>query len=147
MMLAWATADDAPALAHAHAQAFDPSWDADAFRSLLGGPGVFGLTADGGLILCRVVFDEMEILTLGVAADARRQGIARTLVVAALAAAADAGAKAAFLEVADDNAPAASLYAGLGFRRAGLRRGYYDRGPAGRADALVMRLDLDEDLS
>ena len=30
----------------------------------------------------------------------------------------------------------------LGFAEAGLRRGYYDRGSAGRADALVMRLDL-----
>ena len=30
----------------------------------------------------------------------------------------------------------------LGFERAGVRKGYYDRGLAGRADAIVMRLDL-----
>ena len=35
-----------------------------------------------------------------------------------------------------------ALYERLGFGRAGLRKAYYDRGAAGRADALVMRLDL-----
>ena len=49
---------------------------------------------------------------------------------------------AAFLEVAVDNDAAVALYAGLGFRKAGLRKSYYDRGPAGYSDALVMRLDL-----
>jgi len=84
----------------------------------------------------------MEVLTIGVTPAARQQGVARALMTAALGAARQSGAEAAFLEVAEDNAPAAALYAGLGFRRAGVRRGYYDRGAEGRADALVMRLDL-----
>ena len=66
---------------------------------------------------------------------------------AALGAARQAGACAAFLEVAVDNEGAAALYAGLGFRRAGVRRGYYDRGAAGLADALVLRLDLNAEAS
>ncbi len=41
-----------------------------------------------------------------------------------------------------DNGSAVSLYESLGFSRAGLRRGYYDRGAGVREDALVMRLDL-----
>jgi ribosomal-protein-alanine N-acetyltransferase len=61
---------------------------------------------------------------------------------AALGAARQAGARSCFLEVAVDNDPAAALYAGLGFRRAGVRKRYYDRGAAGQIDALVMRRDL-----
>ena len=79
--------------------------------------------------------------SIAVTPDARRRGVGKALVRAAMGAAAQAGADAAFLEVAVDNAPAAALYAGLGFRRIGLRKGYYDH-PEGEVDALVMRLDL-----
>ena len=41
-----------------------------------------------------------------------------------------------------DNDPAITLYEALGFRRAGVRKSYYDRRPLGYVDALVMRLDL-----
>jgi ribosomal-protein-alanine N-acetyltransferase len=144
--LAWTTPADAAAMAAVHAQAFAAPWEAAAFAQLMAGPGVFGLIAGEeaplGVILCRVVADEMEVLTVGVASGARRRGVARALVVAALGAARQAGAEAAFLEVAVDNDAATALYAALGFRRAGLRRGYYERAPGERADALVMRLDL-----
>ncbi|CAN7150761.1 GNAT family N-acetyltransferase [Phenylobacterium sp. LjRoot219] len=133
-------------MAAVHAQAFPAPWDAAAFSELMDGAGVFGLLAGEdpvlGVILCRVAAGEMEVLTIGVDPAARRRGVAKALVVAAVGAARQAGADTAFLEVAVDNAAAAALYAGLGFRRAGVRRGYYDRGAAGRADALVMRLDL-----
>lgn len=146
MKLVWTTPADAAVMATVHAQAFEAPWDAAAFAELMDGVGVFGLLAGGdpalGVILCRVAAGEMEVLTVGVAPAARRRGVGKALVVAAVGAARQAGAETAFLEVAVDNAAAAALYAGLGFRRAGVRRGYYDRGPAGRADALVMRLDL-----
>jgi ribosomal-protein-alanine N-acetyltransferase len=146
MKLWWATPADAPALAAAHAAAFDHPWDAAAFTELMAGPGVFALAAGAGptagLILCRVAAGELEVLTIGVDPAARRQGLARALMAAALAAGRQAGAETAFLEVADDNPAAVALYAGLGFRRAGLRRSYYDRGQSPRADAIVMRLDL-----
>lgn len=146
MNLIWTTPDDAPAMAEVHAQAFAGGWDAEAFGDLMEGAGVFGLLAGTapakGVILCRVAAGEMEVLTVGVAPGARQQGVGKALMIAALAAARQAGAEAAFLEVAVDNAAAVALYAGLGFRRAGLRRGYYDRGEDGPADALVMRLDL-----
>ncbi|HKR86612.1 MAG TPA: GNAT family N-acetyltransferase [Phenylobacterium sp.] len=144
--LAWATLEDAPAMAAVHAEAFAAAWDAAAFAELMAGPGVFGIlageAADLGVVLCRLAAGELEVLTIGVSPAARRRGVARALMAAALGAARQAGAGTAFLEVAVDNAEAAALYAGLGFRRVGLRRNYYDRGAAGRADALVMRLDL-----
>jgi ribosomal-protein-alanine N-acetyltransferase len=144
--LAWTTPADAPLMAAVHAQAFAAPWDAAAFIELMEGAGVFGLLAGEapaqGVILCRIAAGEMEVLTVGVSPASRRRGVARALVAAALGAARQAGAETVFLEVAVDNPAATALYAGLGFRRAGLRRGYYDRGKEGRADALVMRLDL-----
>jgi ribosomal-protein-alanine acetyltransferase len=137
---------DAPRMAQVHAQAFDRPWDTAAFEDLLGGVGVFAVMAEdgdpAGLVLCRALAGEAEILTIGVAPWARRRGLGRALMAAALDAARASGAETAFLEVDVDNTPAVALYERLGFERAGLRRGYYDRGGAGRADALVMRLDL-----
>ncbi|HEY0438085.1 MAG TPA: GNAT family N-acetyltransferase, partial [Phenylobacterium sp.] len=94
------------------------------------------------VILCRVAAGEMEILTIGVAQAARRRGVAKALIAAALPVARDLGAEAVFLEVAVDNDSAIALYKALGFTATGLRKSYYDRGPAGVMDALVMRLDL-----
>lgn len=150
MNLVRATADEAAAMAHAHAGAFDPSWQEDEFEDLLEGEGIYGFVAKTeapdpaalGVILCRVAAEEMEVLTIGVRPEARRRGVAQALMAAGLAAARQAGAGACFLEVAVDNPAAIALYERLGFARAGLRRGYYDRGAAGLIDAVVMRLDL-----
>ena len=146
MNLVWVTAQDAPALAAAHAQAFENPWDAQAFTDLLAGPGVYGALASDeaplGLILCRVVAGEMEVLTVGVTPQARRRGVGNALMATALAAARQAGATEAFLEVAADNPAAIGLYAGLGFCQAGVRRGYYQRNAGSGVDALVLRLDL-----
>ena len=147
MNLIRATAAQCAAMADAHAQAFaDKSWREDEFEDLLDGEGIYGFLAEGsdplGVILCRVAAGEMEVLTLGVTPDARRRGVARALLAAALPVARDLGAEAVFLEVAVDNDAAIALYEQLGFRKAGLRKAYYDRRPAGFVDALVMRLDL-----
>jgi len=146
MRLRAADKADVPLMASAHAQAFDRPWDQATFEELLAGSGAFAFVAEDqdpmGVVLCRALAGEAEILTLAVAPWARRRGVARALMAEALAAARERGASACFLEVDVDNAPAVALYEGLGFERAGLRRAYYDRGGAGRADALVMRLDL-----
>src|SRR5262249_47141567 len=147
MNLIRATPAQCAAMADAHAQAFDDkSWREDEFEDLLDGEGIYGFLAEGsdplGVILCRVAAGEMEVLTLGVTPAARRRGVAQALMAAALPAARDLGAEEVFLEVAVDNDPAIALYERLGFRKAGLRKSYYDLGPRGFMDALVMRLDL-----
>jgi len=146
MNLVTARPEDAPALASIHAQAFDKPWDESDFEGVLEAQGVFGLLVQGedpaGLLICRTVAGEAEILTVGVAGWARRQGIGRTLMTAAIDLARQGGADRMFLEVDVGNAAAVTLYERLGFERAGLRKAYYDRGADGFADALVMRLDL-----
>ncbi len=134
---------DPPTLAELHATAFEHGWSAAEFVSLLQTPGTFVIAETHGFILARALAGEAEIVTLAVAPAARRQGLARRLVEAAVVQALALGAQALFLEVADDNIPALSLYRDFGFETVGRRRGYYVRG-GGEApvDALVMRLSL-----
>ena len=148
MRLIRATPAECEAMAQVHAQAFEKSWRDDEFEDLLDGEGIYGFLATAedaaplGVILCRVAAGEVEVLTLGVGSAARRRGVARALLAAALPTAREMGAAEAFLEVAVDNDPAIALYGAAGFREAGLRKAYYDRRPVGFIDALVMRLDL-----
>ena len=148
MRLVRATAAECEAMAYAHATAFDEkSWREDEFDDLLEGEGIYGFLADDdgqplGLILCRIAAGEVEILTVGVTPEARRRGVGLALMLAGLHVAREAGVAEAFLEVAVDNDGAIALYAMLGFEKTGLRKAYYDRGPEGFTDALVMRLDL-----
>lgn len=138
--------DETEALAAVHWQAFSPGWSAAELSELLDGPGTFALlaedTAPVGMILCRAAAGEAEILTLAVVPQARRRGVAKALTLAAAGLARQAKAEEMFLEVAVDNLAAVHLYESIGFRRAGLRRGYYDRDDGVRVDAAVMRLDL-----
>ena len=147
MKLIRATATECEAMAAVHAQAFGvKAWREDEFDDLLEGEGVYGFLADDdaplGLILCRIAAGEVEILTVGVGSEIRRRGVGLALMLAALHIAREAAAAEAFLEVAVDNDGAIDLYESLGFRKTGLRKAYYDLGPEGFADALVMRLDL-----
>ncbi|MEM6619932.1 MAG: GNAT family N-acetyltransferase [Pseudomonadota bacterium] len=85
---------------------------------------------------------EAEILTLAVAPDARRQGIARALLALGETQARARGVAEMFLEVAQDNHPALALYRGTGYREAGVRKDYY-QGPRGaRVSALVLKKAL-----
>ena len=123
-----------------HAQAFTTPrpWSAAEFAALKARPECFVVTAPGGFLVASAVAGEAEVLTLAVAPDARRRGIARGLVAGFLAVAAARGAQVALLEVAADNRAALALYRGAGFAEVGRRHGYY-RTPEGQAiDAVVM---------
>ena len=142
MSLRRARLDDLGAMVALHASAFETPWSDTEIESLLTAPGGFAVIAEGaGFILCRVAFDEAEVLTLAVDPAARRQGVGATLVEAAAALARAGGAASFFLEVAADNDAALALYAKSGFACVGTRRGYYAR-PAGPVDAVVMRRAL-----
>src|SRR3954451_15206844 len=67
-------------------------------------------------------------LGLMVAADARRQGVGRALLEAAVEWARSAGIRKLELHVFPWNEPAIQLYERFGFEREGLRKGHYRRG-------------------
>jgi ribosomal-protein-alanine N-acetyltransferase len=91
-----------------------------------------------GFVIVRSAGDEAEILTLAVDPSHRRQGLARTLLIAAVTALRTAGAKRLFLEVDEANVAARDLYRSLGAVAVGRRPRYYEHG----ADADIFSLAL-----
>ncbi|HEY1887117.1 MAG TPA: ribosomal protein S18-alanine N-acetyltransferase [Roseiarcus sp.] len=141
--------DRARACARLHGQGFAHPWSPEEMAGLIAGPSTLGAAAldpvNGrlrGFILSRLAADEAEILTIAVDADHRGAGVGRALLSENLRQAANAGAKAMFLEVAKDNAPALALYERFGFVKVGERAGYYRRDDGTRATAVVMRKPL-----
>lgn len=121
----------------------DDPWDAASIATLAGPPGGFAVLALAGeqpvgFVLARVAAEDAEILAIGVLPEARRGGLGRHLVEAAVEGSARLGATALFLEVAEDNDAARALYKTCGFYSVGRRPGYYRRAD-GRVAALVLR--------
>jgi len=86
-----------------------------------------------------LVVDELHITLVAVAPQHRRRGLGRLVLQGLLAAGRQGGAERATLEVASGNGAARALYAGFGFREAGIRHGYYRNGD----DALIQWLKLE----
>ncbi|WP_299415445.1 GNAT family N-acetyltransferase [uncultured Sulfitobacter sp.] len=131
------------ALAEIHAAAFAHSrgWHAAEIADLLAQPHTDLFHRTGGFAITRTLAGESELLTLAVAPDHQRKGIAKSLLQRWLAQIAPQ-ADSAFLEVAADNSAALALYSGLAFAPTGLRKGYYTRADAAPIDAIVMARDL-----
>ena len=73
---------DIEAISAIHEKCFDDAWSAQMIRRILATAGAFGLVArtheDGpvaAFALGRVIVDECELLSLGVAPEARRMGL------------------------------------------------------------------------
>ena len=136
-------------VARIHAQCFSDCWDELTLKKILQMPGSFGFVARSlrfdsvtGFALCRVAADQCELLSLGVARDYRKQGIATTLIRSAMARASVEKARWFFLEVAIDNDAATRLYEAHGLKKVGVRPNYYENEDGTRTDANTMRADL-----
>lgn len=147
--LLWATPDRAPQVAALHAELFDPAWSAESVDRLLDHPAALALLAETGaprelvgFVIAQIAADEAEILTIGTAPDWKSRGIGNILLGGLKRAAARAGARRLFLEVAADNPAARALYAAAGFEQIGKRERYYARGPGAAVDALTFAVTL-----
>jgi len=141
--------DKAEACARLHAAGFAHPWSTDEVARLLADASTLAAAALDpargslrGFVIARLAADEAEILTVAVDAAWRSRGVGRALVSEALRRAANAGARAMFLEVDEGNAPALALYRHLGFIKVGERPGYYRRKDGSKALAVVMRRSL-----
>lgn len=143
-------AADAEAMAQLEALTFadmgHEPWSAEAFLAELApdapAPRSWWVAHDNGKLIGfaggMVVDGDIEILDVAVAAEHRREGIARKLLSHVSYDAQMLGCTTASLEVEAGNNVAISLYASLGFAEVGRRRGYYGAG----VDALVMKAPL-----
>ena len=124
-------------LANLHQKCFPHKpWSADAFADLKKS-GCEIIASHNGFIVWRAVADEAELITIGVAPDARRTGIGAAMIGIMEGELKKSGVKSVFLEVAENNAPARKLYEQNGYVQIGVRPKYYDG-----IDAIMMKKDL-----
>ncbi len=95
------------------------------------------IASQNGFVVWRTVADEAEIITIGVAPDARGGGIASAMLGLAEVDAKKNGAAKMFLEVAENNTPARKLYDAAGYKTVGRRPKYYNG-----IDAILMEKSL-----
>ena len=119
----------------------DPIISETIATTLLAQPHHVLLLAGDAHVLARLTPEApADILTLYTPPHARRQGLARQLMVDVIARVRTAGCTGITLEVRASNVPAITLYTSLGFTRANLRRGYYHEP---QEDGVVYTLKLD----
>ncbi len=92
-----------------------------------------------GFVVARKLADEMEILNLAVAPQARRRQLGRALLAAAFAWGRTTAIRKAFLEVRASNFAAIAFYEHHKFRSVGRRQKYY---VAPVEDAIILAADL-----
>ena len=127
---------------HGRAMTTSRPWSVAEIAGLLATETVFPLTRARGFALGRAAAGEAELLTLAVDPAAQRRGLGLELLTDFEREAVARGAYTAFLEVAEDNAPARALYARAGWMEAGRRIAYYARISAAPVDALILRKAL-----
>lgn len=145
MTLRILSAQDAEVMATLHAACFDKPWPAldmavHVTRDLCLGIG----EPLSSFAILRHSDIDAEILTVATDPAVRGQGLAAEVLRAAEDHYRVAGLRHIFLEVAEDNVSARSLYERLGFAPMGRRPGYYAR-PTGRVAAITYSRNLESD--
>ncbi len=124
-------------IAELHKQCFpERPWSESDFMDLKRS-GCEIVASDNGFIVWRTVADEAEIISIGVAPAARRNGIAGALILLMEQELKKSSVVNVFLEVSEVNYPAKKLYEKYGFKPTGKRPKYYDG-----VDAIIMSKKL-----
>ena len=132
---------DLPRVMEIERAAFSHPWTEELVRRELGHEFSTVLLACGGdsgavqgFAVVWLVHDELHVLNVAVAPEARRRGVARALLAEVEERARGQGARVAMLEVRRSNGPAIALYRAAGYREVAVRPRYYPDGE----DARVM---------
>ena len=137
------TAADVPQVAEIERACFSDPWPESVLLHELENELSLWLVAKSedtvlGYLGSQSVLDEADMMNIAVRESARRQGIAKSLILALCARLHDAGVRSLTLEVRDSNAAAIALYEGLGFFQVGRRPNYYFHP---KEDARILRKD------
>ena len=138
----------AKALAELHKGCFAKGWSYLEFESFFERAGVFAAIAyhkdhtPVGFVLCWLIEDQCDLLSMGVLEQYRRDGVGQMLLDFAMENAASLSAKFMMLEVNANNTAAQTLYEAQGFEKFSVRKGYYTNMDGTKADAICMRKPL-----
>ena len=138
------TLTDVPAVHEIDVLSFSLPWPERSFRfELTENPVSRGWVAEvdekiAAMLVIWFIIDEAHIATIAVHPDFRRQGIGEQIMLHALRAAREEGARRAFLEVRAGNEAAQGMYKKYGFDVVGVRLGYYKDN---NEDAFLMNLE------
>lgn len=137
------TAADIPMVTELGRTSFSDFWNEDMFGDELKKDYSYyyvcekdGKTA--GYIGIWCIYETAELVRVCTSPNARRCGIADTLMNAALEKSGECGCERIMLEVRKSNTAACALYEKYGFSYIGVRKGYY----SGGEDALIMEKKL-----
>ncbi len=141
------TESEADTLTEIHKKCFPRYWNRQAFTDFFAVKGTFAFLIEKeneqvAMMVYRVSFEQVDILTLAVLPAWRKRGIAKILVEKMLENCQALGAKKIFLEVEVGNDPAIKLYENSGFKHIGRRKLYYQQLDGSLTDALVMSKKL-----
>lgn len=132
-------------LAEVHKGCFYKGWSHLEFESFFERAGVFAAIAyhkektPVGFVLCWLIEDQCDLLSMGVLPENRRDGVGLMLLDYAVANARSLGAKHLMLEVNINNTAAHTLYEAQGFEKFSTRKDYYTNADGSKADAVCMR--------
>jgi len=138
------TLEDVPAVHEIDTLSFSLPWPERSFRfELTENPVTRAWVAEvdgriAAMLVLWFIVDEAHIATIAVHPDYRRQGIGEQVLLHALLAVYDEGARRAFLEVRAGNAAAQAMYVKYGFIVDGRRPKYYRDNDE---DAILMSLE------
>lgn len=135
---------DSVALASVHRNCFEIAWREEEFLDFIKENIVMVVGQPiTGFIIARHILDEAEIISLAVSPCARNMGIGTALLAEACDQLSQLGVRRIFLEVAQDNHSALTLYHRAGFSHVNLRKAYYRRSVGPAVDAVIMSRNLD----
>ena len=121
-------------LAAMHKEIFTPSWSENFFHDLLSNPTTKGrIAVDANsnpcaFMLVTHILDQAEIISIGVLPKSQKQGIGKMLLARFSEELGSLGVSSIYLDVAESNQAALSLYKSFGFEQSTIRQSYYSNG-------------------